>query len=166
MCFNSKRHQNRYMLTMAIPFQKKVCSLQISKPVRGARLKISVDRNSIEFQCFTHIKHRKLYATVLTLEHRMCQIRHQKNPRGPPSQKERTPRNQDIHDPKTKPQMRHIPPGHLTELYLRTILIRKTDAILVIIKTGESLTDEEVLPINDSRRYGPGQVYRNPNKEN
>ena len=27
---------------------------------------------------------------------------------------------------------------------------------------GESVTDEEVLPINDSHRYGLTQVYRNP----
>ena len=79
--------------------------------------------------------------------------------RSPYIQKEPTPSSQDVHRSKTNPRMQPIPPAHLTELYLKTILLRKINEILVITKNwggggggrGEkSVADEEVLPINDS----------------
>ena len=107
------------MPTKAISFEKKVCALRIFKPVRGARLKISVDRNSIEFHYFTKL-------SVETLRHGL-NIRTQNVPQNLGNQK-------------------------------------KTGGGGGGGEREKSVTDEEVLPVNESHRYGLARVYRNPNK--
>ena len=94
MCFNAKQHQNIH--AKAIPFEKKVWALQFSKTCTKSTV---VD---ICWQRFDRIPMFYINEAWKTLHH--GRVRHQINCKGHPSQKELTPRNQDIHRPKPSPK--------------------------------------------------------------